>query len=400
MIALYFDKQLILIYSGIVSIYIFTMYFCIPSNFLGTENNLPMLITVYSIICGALAALYFLTDAGTKLILHSTGKEQEAQKLVQQLTDLLQKIDQSAVKLNNSTENVKLHMEKIHENSESILEAVEHMATAISTEEQNITEINNAVQLSLHNMDKTAAVSEEVAAESQKINQDMQQNWSKINQVTVYMNTFRDSVETAAATVDELQENLQMVDSLLMGIDNIARQTNLLALNAAIEAARAGEQGKGFAVVADEIRKLAEQSSEIASRITELTHQLFERSKSAQEKSHEGKYAVEEGQYLLQEITQSFNSMKKSFDTINLQLKDNMDTIQQTAKEFHKLSERIESAVAITEENTAATEEIVSNLSMEHEFIDTIAQSTLQLNDLSQELLDLCKFHGSDLLKN
>jgi len=391
MIALYFDKQLILIFGVFITIYIFTLYICIPTVFLGTEHSIPLFITVYSVIGGALAALYFLTDAGRKLLQHSTYKEQEAQKLVQQLTELLQTIDQSAEKLNNSTENVKLNMDKIRENSQSILASVEQMSTSISYEAQNITQINNAVLLSLQNMDKAANVSQEVAAESQKMNHNMHENLDKVNQVTSYMHTLNDSIQITTSTVDELQESLQMVDSLLLSIDNIASQTNLLALNAAIEAAQAGEHGRGFAVVADEVRKLAEQSSEIASRITNVTHQLFEKSKAAQEKSHKGKQAVEDGQFLLQEITHSFNSMKESFDMINLQLKNNMNTIQQTTEELHKLSEQIESAVAITEENTAATEEIVSTLSTEHDLIDMISQSMLQLNNLSQELLDACQ---------
>ncbi|HHW00956.1 MAG TPA: chemotaxis protein [Clostridiaceae bacterium] len=394
-IALYFDKQLILIFGAVVSIFIIILYLCVPTSFLGPEYNIPLFITVYSVVCGALAALYFLADAGNKLILNSIQKEQEAQKLVQQLTDLIHTIDQSAVKLNDSTNNVKLNMDRIHQSSRSILGAVEQMATAISCEAQNITQINDSVLFSLKNMDKTAAVSQEVAAKSQEMNLNMQENWHRVNQVSVYMNTLNDSVQTATSTVDELQESLEMVDSLLLGIQNIAKQTNMLALNAAIEAARAGEQGKGFAVVADEVRKLAEQSSEITSRITKVTHQIFEKSKAAQEKSHEGKQAVENGQFLLQEITKSFNSMKESFDMINRQLKNSTDIIWQTTNEFHKLKEQIELTVAITEENTAATEEIVSTISSENESIDMISQSIQQLKNLSQELLDMCKYQES-----
>jgi len=101
----------------------------------------------------------------------------------------------------------------------------------------------------------------------------------------------------------------------------------------------------------------------------------------------------------LHEIAQSFNTMKESFDMTNLHLKNNMDTILQTTREFHKLSEQIESAVAITEENTASTEEIVSTITTENEFIDMISQSTQQLKDLSQELLDVCQSQDSDLFR-
>jgi len=391
MITLYFNKQLIMIFGFVISVYIFTLYFFVPHKFLGDNYNIPSLITVYSIICGVLALLYFLTDAGHKLILQSTNKEQEAQKLIQQLTGLLKTINESAIKLNDSTEAVTQNMERIQNDSRSIFETVEQMAAAISSEAQNITRINDSVMSSLNNMEKAAEISQEVATESQKMNNDIQVNWQKVNQVYEYMNTLNDSVQTATSTVDDLQENLQMVNSLLLGIEDIAEQTNLLALNAAIEAARAGERGKGFAVVADEVRKLAEQSREIASQITKVTHQLFEKSKVAQEKSHEGKQAVEEGKSLLQEITKSFSSMKESFDLVNLRLKNNMETIMQTTDEFQRISEQIESAVSITQENTAATEEIVSTISVQNEFIDMISKSTRLLKDLSQELLDMCE---------
>lgn len=399
MIALYFNKQLIIIYGGIITVYAFILFFRIPSNFLGEENSIFHFVTVYSVTCGSLAALYFLTDAGTKLIQQAAYKEQEAQKLVRQLTGLLQTIDQSAERLNNDTENVKLNMDKIRQNSQFILESVEQMAAAINHEAENISQINNTVQFSLQNMEKTAEVSEEVASESQKMNRDMQDNWAKVKRVTVYMDTLNDSVQTTVSTVDELRDSIQMIESLLSGIEEIANQTNLLALNAAIEASHAGEHGKGFAVVAGEVRKLAEQSSEIASRITKVTSEILEKSKAAQEKSHKGMEAVKEGQNLLQDIANSFSSMKESFEMTILQLKNNNDTILQTTSELQKLSEQFESAVAITQENTAATEEIVSTISKENEFIDMISKSTMQLSNLSQELLNICQSHGSAFVK-
>jgi len=97
---------------------------------------------------------------------------------------------------------------------------------------------------------------------------------------------FRESEEELNAIISSLKNALEIKDTMLQEIvqlakftdelkqmaadvANIASQTNLLALNAAIEAARAGDYGRGFAVVADEVRKLSSQSGETGKHISE-----------------------------------------------------------------------------------------------------------------------------------
>ncbi len=67
--------------------------------------------------------------------------------------------------------------------------------------------------------------------------------------------------------LDDVNDRVEAVFSLLAEINNISGQTNLLALNASIEAARAGDAGAGFAVVAQEIRTLSHKSTSFSEEI-------------------------------------------------------------------------------------------------------------------------------------
>ncbi len=64
-----------------------------------------------------------------------------------------------------------------------------------------------------------------------------------------------------------LADSAQKIGDIVKLIQTIAEQTNLLALNATIEAARAGDAGRGFAVVASEVKSLAVQTAKATEAI-------------------------------------------------------------------------------------------------------------------------------------
>ncbi|NJP03358.1 PAS domain-containing protein [Pseudomonas sp. hsmgli-8] len=94
-----------------------------------------------------------------------------------------------------------------------------------------------------------------------------------VQQTVAVMRELARQMQGAAEGIEALDQQSQVITTIIKTISSIAEQTNLLALNAAIEAARAGEQGRGFAVVADEVRQLASRTTQATVEIAGVVQQ-------------------------------------------------------------------------------------------------------------------------------
>lgn len=389
MSAIYFDRIVLSIHWGFMNAIMLVLYFGAADAFLAQNNNLPVFITLYAVMNGCQYMLYRLSMWGRGIIEEAQAKQQEATKVLEDLKAVLQSIEEGSVKLGDNVNEVSGNLQMMHEISGAILQSTQQMTDSIQAEAGMVQEVNETMHVSMQKIDETTKISEMVVADFKHMNEAIISSGEKVSLVTTHMKTLHGAIHTTTNTVDDLQESLTKVNQLLGGIKDIADQTNLLALNAAIEAARAGEHGKGFAIVADEVRKLAEQSAKTASQITEVTGHLFEKAGTAQVQTHAGKDAVVEGALLLEEIAQAFDGIKLAFNGTNDQLLMNMDAVQLANSEFQRVIAMVEHLAAISEENAAATEEIVSSIYEENEMLKFIGTATKELEELNRELQSL-----------
>jgi len=124
------------------------------------------------------------------------------------------------------------------------------------------------------NLNSVAAAMEESSTNAHMVASAAEEMNATINEIAKNAETARTISGNAAARTSEVEAGMsdlnkaaQSIGKVTDTIAEISDQTNLLALNATIEAARAGEAGKGFAVVANEIKELAKQTVKATSDI-------------------------------------------------------------------------------------------------------------------------------------
>ena len=160
--------------------------------------------------------------------------------------------------------------------------------------------------------------------------------------------------------VGKLSVQTQKITEITGMVAAIAGQTNMLALNAAIEAARAGEQGRGFAVVAQEVGRLAEESQQhseiISADVLVITHTIQDVVKSVDEE-----YALlsTESKQLIGVVNENAEHVA-NIRAVSAGIVDMISKLEHEMEDINSVYGNIESIAAISEENSAATQEVNS----------------------------------------
>lgn len=196
-----------------------------------------------------------------------------------------------------------------------------------------------------------------------------------------------DMNQLSLETVQELSELAEQIGEISTVVGGISDQTHLLALNASIEAARAGEEGRGFVVVAQEVKKLAESSNRAVNEIRELITQVQEGvGKTVQfiETQHEvSSQEAAQGE----KFVTAFKQVKEEADKVTLTVATIVDQLHAQAVQVEQSKEQTESVAEISENIRLGADEVLNTSQHQAAVMEEIAASTDELRQRSTDLL-------------
>lgn len=254
--------------------------------------------------------------------------------------------------LTSLTQMMALSMAETQESIEEEFKEVDVLASAMS-------EMSSTVQTVAEHAQQASSATEISTEQAGNGYHYVQQSIEKILALS-------GDIAQAAQAVNQVEERVESISSVVVTIQSISEQTNLLALNAAIEAARAGDAGRGFAVVADEVRNLAQHTQKATVEIQEMISQLQSGAGVAVESMEKSVVEAAESVELITRTGDELNGIVNHVQQIN----DMNLHIATAANQQSQVAEEMNRNLANVRELVEASVLVISELQQTAEIMD------------------------------
>ena len=284
---------------------------------------------------------------------------------VHEVADAAQRFVSSTAAIKSSMGEIEAGVGQLNENSSNSLLQMEALSLKFKQINQNTSSIGKAT-------DHTVEAINEGLITMRELNERTSETTQVMDQVSV--------------TMQLLQERINVIDTIVAAIDEIAGQTTLLSLNASIEAARAGEAGRGFSVVANEIRKLADQSMVSAGEIRTIIQEVTAQTQQAGDSVGVAYESVENQKKAVEQMTKSFYQMDEQTRTLMFQVQEILEYIQSMEIARRTTEEAIESISTVAEETAASSADVYKTTENQSVEAVTLQRASEQMQERAEKL--------------
>lgn len=318
-------------------------------------------ITISVVIMVMMFVLWYITKVGKTFNDDSLGKaKHEAETQQEMMNDVLH----IAEEVRTGTANAMELMNELQRSSEVVNSSVGDISASTFSTAENIESQSMMTHDIQDNLERTVERAENMVRIANRSNELNTENLKRIERLSKESEVLAETNEVVAASMKQLQKNVDNVKEITNTIFSISSQTNLLALNASIESARAGEAGRGFAVVADEIRALSEKTRQETENIAQILHSLE------------------------QNANETATAVSRSVEVGNVQEK----MIMEVADKFEEMNTNVNELVAdvgeieyMLDNLSRANTDIVNHITQLSATTEEVTASALQSSELTEE---------------
>lgn len=275
--------------------------------------------------------------------------------------------------------------ENMESNSNRILDVVNQLESSAHSQ---AVESERTVGILHDNLDKLNTLADDEnqnKLELESVLAAMNDSFGALGDTMISMAQMLGNFEDLKNSSNRIRERGREIEEVAKFVSDIAFQTNILSLNASIEASRAGVAGRGFSVVAEEVRRLAEQSGSAAetiqsnifgfiSEIEGITGEINAQYDNVNQQNSAIKQSVEQAQGANDKLEIIADKMLRSIEELNEQTKG-----------IGQVFDFIQSQAALSEENSAATQIVNSNVNGFIQELKNLTRGIQDFGDLTAE---------------
>ena len=380
--SLYLNRKLLAGYGAFMSLTLIIIYFTAPTILIDSASSRIEFIIPMAILLIIYFILIFLTSIEKEKLCLAQEELGTSQEVSESLKITLKEVSHSIARLRDKFSNCNGKIKTGKEGVQNITRSMEELV--ISTE---------AVTTTVSNISRSASISRE--------------NFSQIHELTSYIKEyFKDAEDTISAsqagilnlrqamdkkkeasngnyqTIQEFSKQAEDIASFADKIAGILNQINLLALDASIEAVREGNQAEKFANVAEKIRILSEENTEHINKIRRIIKEPIK--------------AMDLGPNLEEEIKHLNEKLKKIKNNSNLageKIGARLGVANTIKNEFNIIDNDIHNITVVIEENARRFEEILDRMEYQKDIINNASVLMEEIKATSDNLDKLIMDH-------
>ena len=278
--------------------------------------------------------LFFVCKWGNELIQLAAQKENQATELLHSLDNALNVVSENTITLNKDIAKCNENVGILKGSSSTMTTTVHEVTKGVVSQGESISQISDMMSNADNKVLEINSFSKHLAATSLNASQIVSEGTESVNHMEKQIDIINDAVTDSLSTVQELDKSMDNINHFLSGINQIASQTNLLALNAAIEAAK-------------------------------------------------------EGEVITEKVNEGFEKIKISFRSIDEYITKEFKMIENVGSIFTQIREQAECIASISEEHSAATEEILATTEEQNVRIENIYELINGINNSSTRLQEI-----------